>query len=87
MKHGLTEPRAHDLFPVATTHHISEVVRAVCNVRTEPDGIEFDPTSIEVVRIKEGAEYEGFFRVTFVATLERERIPRLFCEIATGGAA
>jgi hypothetical protein len=54
--------------------HISEVVRSVCNVRTEPDGIEFDPTSIEVARIKEGAEYEGV-RVTFIATLARARIP------------
>jgi len=54
--------------------HISEIVRAVCSVRTEPDGIEFDPTSIEVARIKEGAEYEGI-RVTFIATLARARIP------------
>ena len=54
--------------------HISEVVRSVCKVRTEPDGIEFDPTSIEIARIKEGAEYEGV-RVTFTATLARARIP------------
>jgi hypothetical protein len=54
--------------------HISDLVRAVCNVRSEPDGIEFDPTSIEVARIKEGAEYEGV-RVTFIATLARARIP------------
>jgi Nucleotidyl transferase AbiEii toxin, Type IV TA system len=54
--------------------HISEVVRSVCNVRTEPDGIEFDSTSIEVARIKEGPEYEGV-RVTFIATLARARIP------------
>ena len=54
--------------------HISEIVRAVCSVRTEPDGIEFDPTSIEVARIKEGAEYERV-RVTFIATLARARIP------------
>ncbi len=32
--------------------HISEIVRSVCNVRTEPDGIEFDSASIEVARIK-----------------------------------
>jgi hypothetical protein len=54
--------------------HISEVVRSLCNVRTEPGGIEFDTTSIEVARIKEGAEYEGV-RVTFIATLARARIP------------
>jgi Nucleotidyl transferase AbiEii toxin, Type IV TA system len=38
------------------------------------DGIEFDPASIAVARIKEGAEYEGV-RVTFIATLARARIP------------
>jgi predicted nucleotidyltransferase component of viral defense system len=54
--------------------HISEVVRSVCNVHTEPDGIEFDLSSIETARIKEGAEYEGV-RVTFIATLARARIP------------
>jgi hypothetical protein len=54
--------------------HISEVVRSVCSVRAEPDGIEFDTTSIEVARIKEGAEYEGV-RVAFIATLAKARIP------------
>lgn len=54
--------------------HISEIVRAVCKLRTEPDGIEFDPASIEAARLKEGAEYEGV-RVTFIATLSRARIP------------
>ncbi len=54
--------------------HVSEVVRAVCTVHTEPDGIEFDPASVEAARIKEGAEYEGV-RVTFTGTLARARIP------------
>ena len=54
--------------------HISEVIRSVCDVSTEPDGIEFDSTSIHVARIKEGSEYEGV-RVTFIATLARARIP------------
>jgi predicted nucleotidyltransferase component of viral defense system len=55
-------------------NHISELVRSVCTVITEPDGIEFDPASIEAARIKEGAEYEGV-RIRFNATLARARIP------------
>jgi hypothetical protein len=54
--------------------HISEIVRSVCNVPTEPDGIEFHPGSVEATRIKEGADYEGV-RVTFIGTLARARIP------------
>jgi len=55
-------------------NHIAELMRAVCGVATEPDGIEFIPASIEVSRIKEDADYEGV-RVTFHATLARARIP------------
>ena len=40
----------------------------------EPDGIEFNRTSIEVSGIKEDADYEGV-RVQFLATLARARIP------------
>jgi hypothetical protein len=47
-------------------NHIAELVRAVCGVATEPDGIEFVPASIEVSRIKEDADYEGV-RVRFHA--------------------
>ncbi len=54
--------------------HISELVRSVCSVITEPDGIVYDPSSIEAARIKEGAQYEGV-RITFNATLARARIP------------
>jgi hypothetical protein len=31
--------------------HLSEVIQSVCNVHTEPDGIEFDPSSMEAARI------------------------------------
>lgn len=54
--------------------HIAELVRSVCGTVVEPDGIEFIPASIEVSRIKEGADYEGV-RVKFHATLARARIP------------
>ena len=54
--------------------HIAELVSAMCEVATEPDGIEFNRDSIEVGRIKEGADYEGV-RVRFQATLAKARIP------------
>ncbi len=53
---------------------IKETIRTVCLVAVEPDGIEFDATSLAVSRIKEGAEYEGV-RVQFHGTLARARIP------------
>ena len=42
--------------------------------RCDPNGVEFNPGSIEVTRIKEDADYEGV-RVQFHATLTRARIP------------
>ena len=54
--------------------HIAELVGAVCELSTEPDGIEFNRASIEVSRIKEDADYEGV-RVRFHATLAKARIP------------
>ena len=53
--------------------HISQLIRSVCKINLVPDGIEFDPTTVEAVRIKEGAEYEGV-RIRFSATLARARI-------------
>ena len=50
------------------------VVAEICQLKTEPDGLEFDPASIEVQRIKEDAEYEGV-RIRFHATLAKARIP------------
>jgi predicted nucleotidyltransferase component of viral defense system len=54
--------------------HIADFVGTVCEVVTEPDGIEFNRDSIEVSRIKEDANYEGV-RVRFFATLAKARIP------------
>jgi hypothetical protein len=54
--------------------HIRSLVGEVCVVTTEPDGIEFNPASIEVSRIKEDADYEGV-RVRFHGTLAKARIP------------
>ena len=54
--------------------HVRSVFGALCRLDTEPDGLEFDPRSIEVQRIKEDAEYEGV-RIRFNATLAKARIP------------
>lgn len=54
--------------------HIRSVVAELCQVSIEPDGLDFDPASIEVQRIKEDAEYGGV-RVRFHASLARARIP------------
>jgi hypothetical protein len=54
--------------------HIRSLVADVCVADAEPDGIDFNPASIEVSRIKEDADYEGV-RVRFHATLAKARIP------------
>ncbi len=54
--------------------HVRSLVGEVCVVTVEPDGIDFNPASIEVSRIKEDADYEGV-RVRFHATLAKARIP------------
>jgi predicted nucleotidyltransferase component of viral defense system len=54
--------------------HIRELIGAVCDVVTEPDGVEFSRASIEVSRIKEDADYEGV-RVKFQALLAKARVP------------
>src|ERR1017187_9060316 len=54
--------------------HIQSLIGEVCGVTAEPDGIDFNASSIEVSRIKEGADYEGV-RVRFHATLAKARIP------------
>ena len=54
--------------------HVRSLVGEVCVVTAEPDGIDFNPASIEVSRIKEDADYEGV-RVKFHATLAKARIP------------
>ncbi|MEO8097593.1 MAG: nucleotidyl transferase AbiEii/AbiGii toxin family protein [Acidobacteriota bacterium] len=54
--------------------HIADIVGELCEIVTEPDGIEFNRAAIEANRIKEDAEYEGV-RVRFYATLAKARIP------------
>jgi hypothetical protein len=54
--------------------HIAQLMSEMCEIVTDPDGIEFNRASIEVSRIKEDADYGGV-RVRFHATLAKARIP------------
>lgn len=54
--------------------HIRVLFAQLCDLESEPDGIEFHSKSVKVARIKEDADYEGV-RVHFPAVLARARIP------------
>ena len=43
-------------------------------MEADEDGLRFDAETVEAERISEGADYDGV-RVTFIAYLEREKIP------------
>ena len=53
---------------------IEKVIKDICKVMVESDGLVFDPETVRGQRIKEDADYEGV-RVKFVGFLERARIP------------
>lgn len=53
---------------------IEAVIKDVCAVGVEPDGLEFDAKTVEGRKIKEDADYEGV-RVKFIGLLERSQIP------------
>jgi len=53
---------------------IEAVMREVCNVSVDPDGLVFDSKNVQGRKIKEDADYEGV-RVKFLGFLERSRIP------------
>ena len=53
--------------------HIRKIFSNICVVDVEPDGIRFDPASLETARIKEDADYEGV-RVHFNGILAGARI-------------
>lgn len=52
---------------------VADVVREICRIDDQTDGIEFDPKTVTPVVIKEDADYEGV-RVTFLGHLESARI-------------
>ena len=53
--------------------HIRSIFSKICVLDVEPDGMSFDPASLETARIKEDADYEGV-RVRFNGILARARI-------------
>ena len=53
---------------------IETVMRDVCDVAVDPDGIKFDSTTVQGLKIKEDADYEGV-RIKFTGFLDRARIP------------
>ena len=53
---------------------IEAVVKDVCGISVEPDGLVFDAKTIQGRKIKEDADYEGV-RIKFIGFLERARIP------------
>jgi len=53
---------------------ILPVVREICSLQVEPDGLEFDLPTLKGVLIKEDADYEGL-RVTFTVRLKNARVP------------
>ncbi len=50
------------------------ILRELCVLDVDQDGLSFDAQSVEAERISEDADYEGV-RVTLVAYLERAKIP------------
>ena len=53
---------------------IIDIFRKICLIDCEEDGLLFDGGSLQVVRIKEDARYEGV-RLTFKAWLSKARVP------------
>lgn len=54
--------------------NIENVVKDVCDVAVDPDGLVFDANTVQGRKIKEDTDYEGV-RVKFVGFLERSQIP------------
>lgn len=54
--------------------HTRRWVTELCTLAVEDDGVLFDLESLEIIRIKEDADYEGV-RVRLDATLARARVP------------
>jgi hypothetical protein len=55
------------------TVEIEKVMKDVCSVDVQADGLVFDIKTVTAQKIKEGADYEGV-RVKFTGFLERSRI-------------
>lgn len=53
---------------------IEKVIKDMCEIKVEPDGLIFDAGTVKGQTIRENMDYEGV-RVKFVGFLERSRIP------------
>lgn len=53
---------------------IETVIKDVCNISVDPDGLKFNSLTVQGRKIKEDADYEGV-RVKFTGFLDRARIP------------
>ncbi|HIF94197.1 MAG: nucleotidyl transferase AbiEii/AbiGii toxin family protein [Myxococcales bacterium] len=53
---------------------LEDIVRAICALEVEDDGLGFDPQGVKGERIKEDADYEGV-RIKFTGLLENAKIP------------
>lgn len=53
---------------------IAGMIREICLISVEDDGIKYDPETITAIVIREAAEYSGI-RVKLTANIERTRIP------------
>jgi len=52
---------------------VTKVIKEVCSLKVQPDGLVFDLESVSGEAIKEDADYSGV-RVTFLVTLQNARI-------------
>jgi len=57
-----------------SSERLAEVFRAVCGIEVEPDGLVFDPGTVNATPIREEQGYQGQ-RVTLTAFLGKARIP------------
>ncbi len=68
---------------------VERLIRDVCSIDVEPDGMMFDPVTVNAKRLKEDAEYEGV-RVRFIGLLARSRVTMQidigFGDVVTPGA-
>jgi predicted nucleotidyltransferase component of viral defense system len=58
----------------ASSERLVDVFRKLCRVNVEPDGLVFDPDTVNAEPIREDQEYQGH-RVRLVSFLGRARIP------------
>lgn len=54
--------------------HLDAIFRSVCNIECDQDGVVFDPASVSVEEIREGASYGGV-RVRLRARLGKAEVP------------